>query len=103
MHPIYAKITAVIEEHEQQMESIDARRRFAFENARGVFSDDAATPSIMFMAWKGKICGIKIADPVCKLPKEEITDMLNGVMINACEAWLTDYQKLCAGTGAGSG
>ncbi|MBN7458308.1 hypothetical protein [Mycobacteroides abscessus] len=103
MNTVYDDIKAVIKEHEQEMDSIDARRRSAFETARGVFSDDAPTPSIMVMVWKGKVCQIKIADAVCKLPKEDITDLFNGVSINACEAWLTNYQALCAGAGAGSG
>lgn len=77
-----------------ELDSLDAQRRAAFEQAVGTYADDGLTPSVQALVWQGKVGLLQIADPVCKLDPKDAEALINGVVINAYVVWYADFLRL---------
>lgn len=81
-----------------QIEAADARKRAAYEDAVGVYLDDPVEPSVGALVSRGKLADLKITDAVCELPPDIAAKLINAVLINAFNAWHTDFvRKLGSG------
>lgn len=72
------------------------QRRAAFNQAVGMYLNDVVEPEVGVLVWRGKVAEIQIADRFCKRDTTDIEAVLNGVIINAYQAWLSHYQRLLA-------
>jgi hypothetical protein len=78
--------------------AVQIRHHEAFTHAQGVYADNPVTPTTMALVWQGKLGDLQIADSVCSLPPHAAAALINGVVINAFNAWHLDLTQLLAAT-----
>ena len=96
MHEALQEILAGVAE----IEAADAARRDAFEQAVGMYINDVVDPEVGVFVWQGRIAEIQIADKFCKRERGDVEATLNAVIINAFEAWHSDYMRRLGASGA---
>ncbi|GAB4976284.1 MULTISPECIES: hypothetical protein [Mycobacterium] len=90
VHPTLQEVLAGIED----IEAVADQRRRALDQAVGMYLNDVVAPEVGVLVWRGKVAEIQIVDRFCKRDTADIEAILNAVIINAFEAWLSDYQRL---------
>lgn len=90
-YPELEEILAAVNE----LDSLDAQRRAAFDQAVGTYADDGVTPSVRALVWQGKVGDLWIANPVCKLEPKDAEALINSVVINAYVVWYEHFLQLC--------
>lgn len=62
--------------------------------AIGVWSDDPQNPGITAVVFQGKLYALVIPDSWKSRSPEDLTDVINAVLINAYAEWNADHDRL---------
>jgi hypothetical protein len=76
------------------LEDVQARHGEVFNIARGVYLDDPVNTHVAALVWQGRVADLQIDDAVCALDPAEAARVINGVVINAFNAWQLDLAQL---------
>lgn len=76
------------------LEDVQARHHEVFNGAQGVYLDDPINPHVAALVWQGRLADLQIDDAVCALEPAEAARIINGVVINAYNAWQQDMAQL---------
>lgn len=76
------------------LEDVQARHGEVFNIAQGVYLDDPINTHVAALVWRGRLADLQIDDAVCALEPEEAARLINGVVINAFNAWQLDIDQL---------
>jgi anti-sigma factor RsiW len=79
-----------------ELDVLDAQRTAAYDEAVGVYLNDPVAPTVMALVWRGRLADLKIADAICQLAPAAAAAVINGVIINAFNAWHNDYLRRLA-------
>jgi len=78
----------------QVLDDVQARHGEVFNIAQGVYLDDPVNPHVAALVWQGRVADLQIDDTVCALSPAEAASVINGVVINAYNAWQMDLAQL---------
>lgn len=88
--PVFDQIRASL----QALDEVQNRYADVFNAAQGVYVDDPVQTTVAVLVMKGKVADIQIGDAVCDLSPDEAARVINGVVINAFNAWQQDLSQL---------
>lgn len=88
--PNFDQIRASLE----TLDDVQARHGEVFNIAQGVYVDDPINTHVAALVWQGRVADLQIDDTVCALDPVEAARVINGVVINAFNAWQLDLAQL---------
>lgn len=78
----------------QSLADVFAASEYADQCAIGVWTDDPARPGVTAVVFQGKLYALVIPDSYTALDGRTLTDVVNGVIINAYMEWEADRRRL---------
>ncbi len=76
------------------LNEVQARNAQIFDTAQGVYLDDPINTHVAALVYQGRVADLQIDDAVCALEPEEAARLINGVVINAFNAWQLDLAQM---------
>ena len=78
----------------QTLDEVQASHAQIFDTAQGVYLDDPINTHVAALVYQGRVADLQIDDAVCALEPEEAARIINGVVINAFNAWQMDLSQM---------
>lgn len=87
MHEVFENIESAFD----NLAELEQARNFAYQAAIGVWADDPLDPGASAVVWQGKLFSLALPDSYLKLSADELTHIVNNVIINAFVEWRKEY------------
>lgn len=78
----------------QSLATVFGASEYANMCAIGVATDDPASPGATAVVFQGKLYALVIPDSYTSFDGRTLTDIVNGVIVNAYAEWQADRQRL---------
>lgn len=81
----------------RELDSVASASDYAYRCAIGIWTDDPGNPGVTAVVFEGKLYALVIPDGYTHLDGKMLSDIINGVVVNAFIEWNADHHRLMQG------